>query len=82
MSHEYARRMLADQLSKLQNRLNNASGEIKAHREKLKEAEDTKTQLLEKIKEVASSLSALGGPLPEWTDDAALIAFWEEVKDA
>lgn len=79
--YETARSTLSNQLERLrtnaeatEREIDNAQDQLTLYRQKHKD-------LTAEIKEVAEALVQLGGPLPDWTNDKALISFWEELKD-
>jgi chromosome segregation ATPase len=82
MSYESARKTLAHQVKNLQTALTRAHTEIQQHEQETVRAKRNRDEILRDIKETAGALSKLGGPVPDWTDDADLIAFWDEIKDA
>lgn len=82
MAHEAARALLAEKLKDLQKRLEALTFQIGETKREVRELEQGKESLLQVTRETASALSVLGGPIPEWTDNPELIAFWDEIKDA
>lgn len=77
--YESARAIITDRIGKLKNQLTSVDTEIRHHQQELKQLKESREALIVQMKEVAGGLQALGGPLPDWTDDRELIAFWDEV---
>lgn len=81
MSYEAAREVLSRQIAELQNQQDSANKLIETTELDLERHRNTKAEIADRIKETAAALQALGGPVPDWTDDVGLIAFWDEVKE-
>ena len=82
MSHENARKVLAQELSRLQNSLQVVQGQISEADKRAANARAQHAILESEIMETASALKSIGGPVPDWTEDKDLIAFWDQIKDA